>query len=59
MSNNDNNTYVLVRDSNGEKFLCPLNTNQDPLSINADEMVDCVEEDVVGRYAGNIKTRVP
>ena len=30
MSNNDNNTYVLVRDSNGENFLCPLNTNQDP-----------------------------
>jgi len=59
MSNNDNNTYVLVRDSNGEKFLCPLNTNQVPLSINADEMVDCFEEDVVGRYAGNIKTRVP
>ena len=59
MSNNDNNTYVLVRDSNGEKFLCPLNTNQDPLSINPDEMVDCVEEDVVGRYAGNIKTMIP
>lgn len=58
MSNNDNNTYVLVRDSNGENFLCPLNTNQSPLSINTDEMADCVEEDVVGRYAGNIKIRV-
>ena len=57
MSENNSETFVLVKDANGDKFLCPLDTDKDISSVNADDMSDCVEEDVVGRYAGNIKIR--
>ena len=55
MSENDSETFVLVKDANGENFLCPLDTVRNSSSINVDEIDNCVEEDVVGRYAGNIK----
>jgi hypothetical protein len=57
MSNNNSDTFVLVKDDSGEKFLCPLDTVKDVASPNSDDLTDCVEEDVVGRYAGNIKIK--
>lgn len=35
--------YFKVKDAAGDVFLCPLSA------------LNCVEEDVVGRYAGDIK----
>ena len=55
MSEGNSEAFVLVKDSTGEKFLCPLDTVRNSSSVNVDEIDDCVEEDVVGRYAGNIK----
>jgi hypothetical protein len=55
MAVNDNDTFVLVKDSEGDKFLCPLNKTTSSNRIDVND--DCIEENVVGRYAGNIKVK--
>ena len=50
----DNNTYVRVKDFAKKSFLCPLNQTQIPPSESTEIADQCVEEDVVSRYAGNI-----
>ena len=57
MSQENNETFVLVKNNKGDNYLCPLGTVKDISSVNVDDIDDCVEEDVVGRYAGNIKIR--
>ena len=57
MSKDDNQKYVLVKDGKGQKFFCTINAGEDPSSIRIDETDDCVEEDVIGRYAGNINIK--
>ena len=57
MSKDNGDTYVLVKNSEGENYLCPINAIQNPSSIVNDEMDDCVEEDVIRRYAGNLKLK--
>jgi hypothetical protein len=57
MTENKNETFVLVKDANGENILCPMETFQDASSLNPDEFDDCVGEEVVRRYAGNIKIK--
>ena len=54
MPKNDiKNTYFLVKDSNDKKYLCPVNSARSPAASRPDETDDCVEAEVVGRYAGN------
>jgi hypothetical protein len=53
MSQSDNNAYVLVKDTDGERFLCPINTTR-KFAYSVEDLEDCIEEDVIGRYAGNI-----
>ena len=53
MSQNDSNAYVLVKDADGEKYLCPLKAMK-AASVTVEDVDDCIEEDVIGRYAGNI-----
>ena len=50
-------TFVLVKSSKGENYLCPLNAVRNNSSISVDEIDNCVEEDVIGRYAGNINIK--
>ena len=57
MPENNSQTFVLVKDTNGEKYLCPLDTVQSTPKIDPDEIDDCVGEEVVGRYAGNIRIK--
>ena len=52
--NDDKKAYLFVKDSNGKKYLCPINPTRHPATSDPDEIDDCVEEEVVGRYAGNI-----
>ena len=54
MPREDNGRFVLVKGPKRGKFLCPIDAGQDPASIRIDESDDCFEEDVAGRYAGNI-----
>jgi hypothetical protein len=46
--------YFVVKDKNGDKYLCPLNAVKDRDQITEDELEDCVESDIVERYSGNI-----
>ena len=55
MSRNDiKAAYVLVKDSNGKKYLYPVNPDRNPATSDPDKVDDCVEAEVVGRYAGNL-----
>ena len=53
----DDTTFVLVKDKEGERFLCPISSSRSisPKPVNLND--DCIEEDVVRRYAGNINTK--
>ena len=55
MSKNDTEkAYVLVKDSNDNEYLCPITAGRKPATGKPDEVDDCVEAEVVGRYAGNL-----
>ena len=47
--------YVRVKDGAGNKFLCPINALKDIKKATAEELENCVDDAVVGRYAGEIK----
>ena len=53
-SDKKENVYVRVKDMAGNDFVCPLNELRDPNSISETETENCVEGDVIGRYAGMI-----
>jgi len=47
--------YVRVKDGAGNKFLCPIDALKDIKKATAEELENCVDDAVVGRYAGEIK----
>ncbi len=47
--------YLRVKDRKGNEFLCPLEALKKVDEATEDELEECVEGDVVGRYAGNIE----
>ena len=47
--------YLRVKDREGNEFLCPLESMKRVEEATEDELEECVEGDVVGRYAGNIE----
>ncbi len=49
------NTYFILKDHNGNDYLCPLNSVNDRNAVTDDEIDDCVEKDIVERYSGNIE----
>ena len=57
MSKHDDTRYILTRDKNGQKFLCPINSNRGHSVQSADVNDDCIEEDVVRRYSGKINVQ--
>jgi hypothetical protein len=57
MTENNDNTFILVKNSKGVRFICPINSVGNSQPERLDEIDDCVEEDVIGRYAGNIKIK--
>jgi len=50
----ENAKYLKVKDKAGNEFLCPLGALKRVADATEDELAECVEEAVVGRYAGNI-----
>ena len=54
-TDNSETLYVKVKDMAGNDFVCPLNELKDPKQLSEDELENCVEEVVVGRYAGQLK----
>lgn len=47
--------YVRVKDGAGNLFLCPIDALKDPKQASEEELENCVDDAVVGRYAGEIK----
>ena len=47
--------YVRVKDGAGNQFLCPIDALKDIKKAGDDEIENCVDDAVVGRYAGEIK----
>ena len=47
--------YLKLKDKGGNEFLCPLDALKSINDATEDELAECVEEAVVGRYAGDIE----
>jgi len=47
--------YVRLKDKAGSEFLCPLDALKSIKDATEEELAECVEEDVVGRYSGDIE----
>ncbi len=47
--------YLKVKDKAGNEFLCPLDALKSVSKATEEELADCVEEAVVGRYSGDIE----
>lgn len=47
-------TYFVVRDRDGDEYLCPIKSIKNRKAITEDDIHDCVERDIVERYSGNI-----
>ena len=46
--------FVKMKDSSGNEWLCPLDALKKATDATQEELDDCVELDVVTRYAGDI-----
>jgi hypothetical protein len=49
---NNQDVYVKVKDMAGNEFVCPLKELRDARKISDDELDNCFEGDVIGRYPG-------
>ena len=52
---NEKSLYVRVKDKTGNDFICPIESLIDPDKATEEEFENCVDDGVVGRYAGNIE----
>lgn len=52
---NRKSLYVRVKDEAGNDFICPMEALIDPENATEDELENCVDDGVVGRYAGSIE----
>jgi hypothetical protein len=46
--------FVKVKDLAGNEFVCPLKELRNVKSVSDEELENCFEGDVVGRYAGQL-----
>jgi hypothetical protein len=47
--------YIRLKDKAGSEFLCPIDALKSVKDATEEELAECVEGDVVGRYAGEIE----
>jgi hypothetical protein len=52
---NETSLYVRVKDQTGNDFICPIESLIDPDKAKEEELENCVDDGVVGRYAGSIE----
>lgn len=52
---NNDDLFVKVKDMAGNEFVCPLKELKSVKNVSEEEMENCFEGDVVGRYAGLLK----
>ena len=51
---NEKDVWVRVKDEAGNAFICPLNALKNEKLASNEELENCVDDAVAGRYAGNI-----
>jgi hypothetical protein len=51
----NDDVFVKVKDMAGNEFVCPLNELRNVKNVSEEELENCFEGDVVGRYAGQLK----
>jgi len=51
--------FVRVKDQSGNEFICPIESLIDPENASEDVLDNCVDDGVVGRFAGNIDIQDP
>ena len=54
-SDSKDTLYTRVKDADGEDLVCPYEAIGDGGHIREAYLNDCMEPDVIGRYAGQIK----
>jgi len=59
MTNEQKDSFVRVKDGQGNEFLCPLAALKDIREASDEELDNCVDDATAGRYAGNIKVVDP
>jgi hypothetical protein len=52
---NEKSLYVRVKDQTENDFICPIESLIDTDKATEEELENCVDDGVVGRYAGNIE----
>ena len=50
----EKDVWVRVKDNAGNEFICPLNALKDRQSATDEELDNCVDDAVTGRYAANL-----
>lgn len=48
-------TFKRVRAQDNNEYICPIELAQNDRPLSVEQLDDCVEADVVGRYIGNLK----
>ncbi len=46
--------WVRVKDDAGNEFICPLNALKDRQSATDEELDNCVDDAIIGRYAAKL-----
>ncbi len=46
--------WVRVKDDAGNEFICPLNSLKDRQSATDEELDNCVDDAIIGRYAAKL-----
>ena len=49
--------FVKVKDSSGNEWLCPLDAMKNVKDATQEDVDNCVELDIVTRYAGDIEAK--
>jgi hypothetical protein len=57
MNQKRSNIYIRKTSQEGQEILCPIDDAGDPNTTFIEDNEECVEQDVVGRYAGNIEVQ--
>lgn len=51
--------YTRVTASDNYEYICPLHIAKDKAKLQGDQLEDCVEAEVVGRYIGHLNIITP
>jgi hypothetical protein len=52
---NEKSLYERAKNQTGNDFICPIDSLIDTDKATEEELENCVDDGIVGRYAGNIE----